>query len=56
MERNWRNGKCWRCEASDVPVLWIGPAVSLEYGEAPLYCYLPCVRRMEEMLREHNWA
>lgn len=25
----------WRCEAADVPVLWLGPIQSLEYGEAP---------------------
>ncbi|MFE7332009.1 hypothetical protein ACFU8W_45490 [Streptomyces sp. NPDC057565] len=56
MERTWITGQCWRCEAPDVPVLWLGPAQSLEYGEAPFYCCPPCIRRIEALIVAHNRA
>ncbi|WP_202929574.1 hypothetical protein [Streptomyces sp. TR1341] len=56
MEREWTTGWCWRCEASDVPVLWVGPVQSLEYGEAPIYFCLPCIRRLEALIVAHHRA
>lgn len=53
VEREWISGWCWRCEEVDVPVLWLGPIQSLERGEAPFYCCLPCIQRMEALIAAH---
>ncbi|MBO0918088.1 hypothetical protein J1C73_28400 [Streptomyces laculatispora] len=54
MNGEWTTGQCWRCDEPDVPVLWIGPVQSLEHGEAPLHCRLPCIRRLEAFIRGYN--
>ncbi|BBA98384.1 hypothetical protein RVR_4542 [Actinacidiphila reveromycinica] len=56
MNRDWITGWCWRCEATDVLVLWVGPVHSAEAGEAPLYYCLPCIRRLEELIAAHHRA
>lgn len=46
----------WRCEAADVPVLWLGSIQSVECGEAPFCCCLPCIQRMEALIAAHHRA
>ncbi|NKY14277.1 hypothetical protein HGA06_08895 [Streptomyces somaliensis DSM 40738] len=50
----WVIGLCWRCEATDVPVLWIGPIQSAEAGEAPFTCCTRCIRRLEALIHLHT--
>ncbi|WUW00067.1 hypothetical protein OG285_31500 [Streptomyces sp. NBC_01471] len=54
MKRTWFTGQCWRCEACEVPVLWLGPVQSLEQGEGPFYCCRPCIVRLEALINAHN--
>ncbi|MDT0409072.1 MULTISPECIES: hypothetical protein [Streptomyces] len=54
MKTTWVFGFCWRCEAEDVPVLWLGPVQSDREGVAPLYCCDPCIRRLEALVALHH--
>ncbi|WP_435193287.1 hypothetical protein [Streptomyces sp. NRRL F-5630] len=54
MKTTWAHGFCWRCEAEDVPVLWLGPVQSDREGTAPLYCCEPCIQRLEALIAHHH--
>lgn len=44
----WVIGHCWRCEAADVRVLYLG-AVQTETTTGPFYACDRCVRRLEAL-------
>ncbi|MER6055149.1 hypothetical protein ACFW2M_18330 [Streptomyces albidoflavus] len=48
--RHWTPGTCWRCEAREVPVLWLGP-VQTSSGTGSFTACDPCVRRLETYVR-----
>ncbi|MCY0957763.1 hypothetical protein OTB19_12565 [Streptomyces sp. H27-H5] len=48
------DGDCWRCDETDVPVLWLGPVQSQDAGDAPFYCCEPCIVRLEALVRAHH--
>jgi hypothetical protein len=47
-----RRGVCWRCDATDRPVAWIG-AVRLDGEAAPFTACRPCAERIGHLAREH---
>ncbi|MFD3612409.1 hypothetical protein ACFWXA_30945 [Streptomyces atroolivaceus] len=54
MTTKWIIGLCWRCDAEGIPVLWLGPVQTIDYGHAPFSCCEPCVRRLEALTLAHN--
>jgi hypothetical protein len=44
----WVAGQCWRCEATDRPVMWLGPVQTIHGAGAFHACEL-CVRRLEAL-------
>lgn len=46
-------GQCWRCDATGVPVMWLGPVSSEDHGHGPFYACEPCMRRLEELVAEY---
>jgi hypothetical protein len=53
-DREWVTGQCWRCDDTDLPVLWLGPVQSQDYGHAPFYACEPCARRLEALVLAYN--
>ncbi|SEO55331.1 hypothetical protein [Actinacidiphila rubida] len=47
--RQWVIGTCWRCEAPEVLVLWLGP-VQTVIGSGPFQACQGCIRRLEELV------
>lgn len=54
MRRTWIIGHCWRCDAPNVYVLWLGPVQSQDHGHAPFYCCRPCILRLEALVDAYN--
>ncbi|WP_284576882.1 hypothetical protein [Streptomyces sp. 2P-4] len=50
----WDAGRCWRCEADDVPVIWLGPVQTQEHGAGPFAACEPCIRRLEQLVETHH--
>lgn len=48
--RPWRRGLCWRCERTDLPVLWLGP-VETDYGVGAMHAREECIQRLEDLTR-----
>lgn len=48
-QAEWVPGLCWRCEATDRPVLWLGP-VHTRYGTSPFYACEACIARLEDLV------
>jgi hypothetical protein len=48
--RTWVRGLCWRCEATDRLVLWLGP-VQTQWGTAGLRACEECIQRLEDLTR-----
>ncbi|WP_037815641.1 hypothetical protein [Streptomyces sp. NRRL S-1022] len=48
----WVTGLCWRCDSSDIPVIWVGPAQWCgQY--APIYLCADCLALAEARIRQH---
>jgi hypothetical protein len=54
VKRTYVTGECWRCDAVNVPVLWLGPVQSQDQGDAPFYCCEPCIQRLEALVHAYN--
>jgi hypothetical protein len=46
--RIWVRGLCWRCEATDRLVLWLGP-VQTDRGTGAFHACEQCIERLEEL-------
>lgn len=46
MTQRWAHGTCWRCDAPDTLVLWLGPVQTI-YGAAGFWVCELCIRRLE---------
>ncbi|WP_256107705.1 hypothetical protein [Streptomyces sp. ODS05-4] len=53
-DETWRTGRCWLCDAPDVPIAWLGPVHSATFGAAPLHACAPCVDRLEQRICDHH--
>lgn len=51
----WLVGECWRCDTTDVLVLWIGPAET-HGAAAPFYACGPCIQRLTDRIHAYNGA
>ncbi|MFG2722806.1 hypothetical protein ACGFW5_31585 [Streptomyces sp. NPDC048416] len=52
-DTKWSVGDCWRCDAVDLPVMWLGPVHCPNEGDAPFHACEPCIRRLEDLVRAH---
>ncbi|MGW6414383.1 hypothetical protein [Streptomyces sp. NPDC055055] len=52
--RVWVIGQCWRCDASGVAVMWLGPVTSEDHGHGPFSACDPCIRRLEALVAEYG--
>ncbi|MER7841646.1 hypothetical protein ABTY98_38620 [Streptomyces sp. NPDC096040] len=52
MTAAWFTGDCWRREAADVPVVWVGP-IQAEGQHAPLNLCAPCLDAVERRFWQH---
>lgn len=50
----WVRGRCWRCDAGDLWVMWVGPVHSTAHGHAPFLACEPCIRRLEALVHEYH--
>ncbi|QHA07823.1 hypothetical protein GQF42_35040 [Streptomyces broussonetiae] len=52
MSADWVIGACWRCDDTDVPVVWVGPATSCGQ-HAPVYLCEDCLIALERRILTH---
>jgi hypothetical protein len=50
----WVVGICWRCDARNALVMWLGPVLTERFGNGPFHACEPCIQRLEELVDQHH--